>query len=69
MTVANTLTYYKIATIAAVKSFIVQAPDLMFGSKATESTQVLQSSEGSWPYPQTLDLAGKACQRQYSNLL
>ena len=26
--------------------------------------QVLHSRVGSWPHPQTLDLAGKACQGQ-----
>jgi hypothetical protein len=26
--------------------------------------KVLHSRVGSWPYPQTLDLAGKACQGQ-----
>ncbi len=35
MEVANTLAYYDTATITAVKSFIVQAPDLIFASKAT----------------------------------
>ncbi len=42
-------------------------PNLMVASKAaaypSENTfQVFQSEVGSWPYPQTLDWAGKVCQ-------
>ncbi len=38
----------------------------MFAGKAL---QVLHSEVGPWPYPETLDLAGKACQGQTLELI
>ncbi len=39
-------------------------PSLMFAGKAGSLFQVLDSRVGPWPYPLTLDYAGKACRGQ-----
>ncbi len=36
----------------------------MFAGKAEAYTSEVPIRVGSWPYPQTLDYAGKACQEQ-----
>ena len=45
MDVPNTLAYYEMATITAVKSFIVQAPELQFDSRAKIQDKPRKSSD------------------------
>jgi len=53
--VANTLAYYDMATIIAVKSFIVQAPGLTFVGKAKVGTIMNSTWVGSDKNIHTID--------------